>query len=331
MNLKTFLKIIFIVLLLPALLTSCVFISLPRTTPLVEQKIGGEGKEKILIIDISGIIRGKVRKRAFAPTEPLLSARIREELDKAKEDEMVKGIILRINTPGGEVTTTDIIHHEIERYKEETGVFVHAVLMDIAASGGYYIASAADSISAHPTTVTGSIGVVAFRINATGLIEKIGLTNETVKSGVMKDMGSPFRNTTEKERAVMQELIDELFLRFRTVVKEGRGFSDEETALVTDGRVFTATQARELGLIDSIGYMDDAVKVVKERSGIKDDATLIVYSRQGEYRSNIYSAASGYGAGRAGGAGTQINLLNIDVGELFTDGLGFKFMYIWMP
>jgi protease-4 len=166
--------------------------------PLTERTIGGEGRDKILVIDISGLITDKEKGDALGlglRKEPRISARIKEELDKAKEDERIeeldkakederiKAVILRINTPGGVVTTCDIIHHEIKSFKEETKTPVVAQLMGVAASGGYFIAASADKVVAHPTTVTGGVGVVAYRLSATGLMEKIGISDETVKSG----------------------------------------------------------------------------------------------------------------------------------------------------
>ncbi len=303
-------------------LAGCVSINIPSTMPLTETVVGGRGRAKILIVDVSGVIKDR-RPSAWRLIErPSLTSRIREELDKAYRDEDVKAVILRINSPGGEVTTTDIIHHEITRFKEKKDVFVVAQLMGVAASGGYYVALAADRIVAHPTTVVGGIGVVAYRINASGLIEKIGITDETVKSGDKKDMGSPLRPVTDEERRILQGIVDGLFSTFLDKVRASRTLSDREVEAVSDGRVYTASQALKLRLIDSIGYMDDTVELVKKQAGLRD-ARIVTYARPGSYRSNIYSAADL-------GVPHRINILNID-GSGVVENLGFRFMYLWMP
>ncbi len=301
----------------------CVSIPAPGVKPLIEKAVGGTGADKVLLIDISGLISDKEERGVLGfQTAPRLTARIREELDKASEDKRVKAVVLRIKTPGGEVTTSDIVHHEIKRFKEKSEVTVVAELMGIATSGGYYIASAADEIIAHPTTVTGAIGVVAYRINATGLMEKIGLTDETIKSGEKKDMGSPIRPMADEERELLQAIIDSMFERFLDAVKEGRPGMDEAALKeVSDGRVYTAEQALKLGLIDRIGYMEDAIERAKERAGI-EEARVVAYARPGDYRSNIYSSSKL-------AAPSTVNLINIDAD--FLKGPGMRFMYLWMP
>ncbi len=305
-------------------LSGCVSINIPTVQPLVEQTIGGRGKDKIVIIDISGVIKDEQRDSLMGLyKEPPLTSRIKEELDKAGRDEAVKAVVLRINSPGGVVTTCDIIHHEIERFKERTGKIVVAELMDIATSGAYYIAVSADSIVAHPTTITGSIGVVAFKINASGLLEKIGVVNETIKSGEKKDLVSPLRGMTDEERSILQGIIDGMFSRFVDVVKAGReDINTGDLDDIFDGRVFLAHDALRLKLIDSIGYLDDAIGLAKKKAGIKE-AKIVVYSRPGTYRANVYSSH-----------GTafphRINLINIESGGLL-ERFGLNFMYMWMP
>jgi protease-4 len=228
--------------------------SVPSVRPLTEMFLGGEGGDKILVIDISGMISDKEKGDILGiglPKEPRITARIREELDMAKEDKRIKAVILRINTPGGDVTTCDIIHHELETFKEKTDTPIVAQFMGLAASGGYYIAASADKLVAHPTTVTGGVGVVAYRVNASGLMEKIGISDETIKSGEKKDLGSPLRPMTDEEREIIQGIIDRMFVRFMNVVREARpGIEDEAMGEIADGRVFTAERALEIKLID---------------------------------------------------------------------------------
>lgn len=305
----------------------CAGVIPPATVmPLTERTVGGKGTDKILLVEVSGMIsdkeKGDVLGLGFRK-EPRLSARIREELDKAAKDSVIKAVILRLNTPGGEVTTCDIIHHEIEKFKEKSGTPVVAQLMGVATSGGYYIAASADKIIAHPTTLTGGVGVVAYRLSATGLMEKIGITDETVKSGGKKDIGSPLRPTTDEERLILQDIIDTMFERFMAVVKESRPtVGDEAVREIADGRVFSAERALEIKLIDSIGYMDDAVELAKKEAGV-EEARIVTYARPSSYRANIYS--------RSDLALPQsINLVNIDAGGL-TRLFNLSFMYLWMP
>ncbi|MBI1911681.1 MAG: signal peptide peptidase SppA [Deltaproteobacteria bacterium] len=303
-------------------LSGCVMIALPGVEPLKEKSIAGEGKDKILLIDISGIITENEDSNVFGvQTKQKITARVKEEVSRASEDEDVKAVILRINTPGGSVTTCDIIRHEIQNLKKKRNIPVVAEFMDVAASGGYYIASAADVIVAHPTTVTGSIGVIAFNVNASGLMDKLGLTNQSIKSGDKKDIGTPLRPMTEDERQILQSIINGMYDRFLDVILEGRNksFSREELRKIADGRIYTASQAKDLKLVDSIGYLDDAIEAAKEKAGIKE-ARVITYTAPRAYKNNIYSMMEQPPA--------EINLINIDTGFRKP---GLSFMYLWMP
>lgn len=313
----------FFLIIFLILIPGCVFITLPGPGPLSEKVVGGKGDDKVLLLDISGMLTDERPGGVLGlQTAPNLTARIREELEIAAEDPKVKAVVLRINTPGGSVTTSDIIAHEIKRFKERKKVPVVAGLMDLATSGGYYIASSADRIIAQPTAVTGSIGVVALSVNASGLMEKLGVTNQTIKSGDMKDLGSPIRPMTEEERRVLQAVIDGLFERFLDQVMEGRPgrFTREELRSVSDGRILTASQALDLRLVDSIGYLDDAIEAAKEAAGIKE-ARVITYAAPRAYKHNIYSLAEP--------PATGMNLVNIDTG--LARKFGMEFMYVWMP
>lgn len=304
-------------------LSGCVIITLPSVQPLVEKVIDGKGADKVLLVDISGMISDDdARNMLGIETSPNLTARIKEELTLASSDDRVKAVVLRINTPGGSVTTCDIISHEIKEFKKKRKVPVVAELMDVAASGGYYIAASADRIIAHPTTVTGSIGVIAYNINASGLMEKIGVTDQTVKSGPRKDIGSPLRPMTEEERKILLSVINGMYERFLDVILEGRKrLNREDLTRIADGRVYSAPQALDLKLIDSIGYLDDAIGEAKKEAGIKE-ARIITYSAPRAYRNNIYS-----GPGPLPQPG--LNIINLDPG--FSKRFGLSFMYVWMP
>jgi len=317
-------KRVFLLFSLVFLMTGCLVLRMPSVSPLKEKILSGTARDKILLIDISGVIRDRKNKNILgSETSRTMTARIQEELDKARDDKKVKALILRINTPGGHVTTADIIYHEIMTFKKETGIPVVAEFMDMAASGGYYIGAAADKIVAQPTTITGSIGVVAYSVNATGLLDKIGISDRTIKSGDKKDMSSPLRDMTAEEREILQSIIDELYERFLRVVFEGRkGLIDkQELRKISDGRVYTATQALKFKLIDRVGYMEDAVSYAKELAKI-DDARVVTYAESRAYRNNLYSGVPALSP-------ATLNLINIDTS--FMSGTGISFMYLWMP
>src|SRR6266581_7375639 len=233
----------------------------PRIRPLREETVEGEGKTKILLMDVSGVLAdetGGLVLGSPAPRVPIV-ARVREELQRASEDENVKALIVRINSPGGTITASDLIYREIDVFKTRHKIPVVAIMMDVGASGGYYAALAGDTIMALPTTVTGSIGVVMLTLNAQGLMEKIGVAPLAIKSADKKDAGSPFRQLTAEERAIFQSVIDQMYARFVGLIVEHRKIPEERVRAFADGRIYTAEQAKALGLVDSIGYMDEVV------------------------------------------------------------------------
>ena len=315
-----------IVLFVAIYLSGCAFITMPlfpSTQALQERVIEGEGKDKILLLDISGVISEKKRSGLSLQQETTMIENIKEALNKAERDVAIKGLILRINSPGGTITGSDILYHELIQFKKRKEIRIIACLMDIGASGGYYVANAADEIIAHPTTITGSIGVIALKFNVKGLLELVGIEEETIKSGKMKDLWSPFRPSTEKERKIMQVIIDKFHSRFVDVIKEGRkDLTRKEIEALADGRIYSADQALDAKLIDRTGYMDDAFDSMKKSLGITE-ATIIAYERPGTYRGTIYS----------GSVPPVPRILNFiaanDNGLLSPPGV--QFMYLWMP
>jgi protease IV len=293
-----------------------------REQPLAEKTIEGEGRAKIVLIDVSEVITDTPSKKAFGLLEePSTLERIESELDKAGDDARVKAILLRINSPGGGVTASDAIYTELVRFKREHQVPVVAALGDLAASGGYYVACAADRIVAAPTTVTGSIGVIMMGLNVEGLLGKIGVRNQTYKAGEHKDILSPFRAATPDERRIVQSILDSLHARFISVVREGRPKLDvARVGQLTDGRIFDAAQARDAGLVDQIGDLHAAIELVKQAAGL-EKARVVRYYRQGDEPENIYSKAAGLPA--------QVNVMPVDLGALA--GTGPRFMYLWSP
>jgi protease-4 len=319
--------VITIALLLAVVMTGCratVNVPLvPATGALQEKVLEGEGKDKILLLNISGFISGSKRTLSVLSQEPSLQEEIREALHMAETDSDIRGLILRINSPGGTVTSTDIIYHDIIRFKKKRGTRIIASLMDVAASGGYYIATAADEIIAHPTTITGSIGVIALKFNVEGLMNRLGIRNETVKSVEMKDLWSPFRASTQEERKIIQDIIDRQHKIFCDTITKGRkSLTEADVEKLADGRIYSADQALEAGLIDGIGYLDDAIESLKKNLKI-EKAKIITYSRPGAYKGTIYS-------GNALPSPTVINLLSIDE-QTWISHAGVHFMYLWLP
>ena len=294
----------------------------PRIRPLEEETVEGEGRDKILLLDLSGVLsdeRVSLSLGSPAPRVPLV-ARVREELRKAQDDERVKALIVRINSPGGTITASDILYHELQAFKARKKIPVVAAIMDVGASGGYYVALAADTIMAHPTTVTGSIGVVMLTVNAQGLLEKIGVSALAIKSGDQKDAGSPFRALTPAERDVFQGIIDEMQARFVRLIAESRKLPEARVRALADGRVYTAEQALGAGLVDRIGYLDEAVAAARQAAGLAE-ARVIMYQRPRDYRATYYAATP-----PTGGLEAAAGPLGALIG-----GAGPRFMYLWLP
>jgi protease-4 len=239
-----------------------------------------------------------------------------EELDRARGDPQVKALLIKINSPGGSAAVADMIYHQIWRYRQETGVKIVANLMEVGASGGYYIALTADYITALPTTLTGSIGVVSLRLDLSRLMDKVGVEAEAVTSGRLKDMWSPFRPSTDEERRIMQSIIDEGFQQFRSLLIERRpDMTPDQIERAATARIFSASQALELGLIDAIAYPDEAFEAAMKAAGL-EKARLVAYHRPQSYRANIYSPA----VRPAVSLSTALSLASAP-----------RLMYLWLP
>ncbi|MGB2696852.1 MAG: signal peptide peptidase SppA, partial [Candidatus Zixiibacteriota bacterium] len=190
------------------------------------------------------------------------------QLKKYSEDSSVPAIVLHINSPGGLVAPAQEIYEEINKVRKR-GKKVIASLSSVAASGGYYVACASDTIVSNPGTLTGSIGVIFEFPVAEKLFKKIGLEFEVVKSGELKDMGTYARRMTNKEKKILQELINDTYDQFVDVLVEQRGIPKKEVLKFADGRVFTGRQAKELGLVDVLGNLEDAIQIAGEMGEIE--------------------------------------------------------------
>jgi protease-4 len=210
--------------------------------------------DKIAIVEVRGVITQ--------------SSGVIEELHQYLEDDGVKAIILRVDSPGGGVGPSQEIYREIMRIKSDSKRKVVTSMGSVAASGGYYIACASDLIVANPGTITGSIGVVMQFSNFEELLKKIGIKGVVLKSGEHKDIGSPFREMTPEEKRIMQEVLDNVHQQFIQAVAEGRKLDRSKVAEIADGRILTGEQAKNLGLVDRLGNLQDTIDITAKLAGI---------------------------------------------------------------
>ena len=301
---------------------------LPRTEPLEEKVLEGEGRAKVLLIDLDGVISFKEESESLLLKKgPSKVAFFREALLKAEADPDIAGVIIRINSPGGSVAASDTLYHEIISFRQKKKIPVYAHIMELCASGGYYVASAADRIIASPTAITGSIGVIAMKFNLEGLFSKIGVSGETYKSGPKKDFWTPFRPSTAEEKKMLQDIIDKLYARFLDVVYLGRQkvLNEEEVKALADGRILTAGDALDARLIDQMAYLDETIDTMKKDLHI-ENVKVVTYIRPKTFTSNIYS---GYPEMPLQGP-QVINLISINAEDLALFS-GVQFMYLWNP
>lgn len=295
--------------------------------PYQEKVIAAGGPSKIVLIEVHGaIMEGAASPFAMGPG--IVESTIKQ-LDTAAADANVKAVILSVDSPGGGVTASDVIHHAVQAVRDAgKPVVVH--MRDLAASGGYYVSAPANTIIASPTTVTGSIGVILSTFNAQTLVEdKLGIKQDNIVSGPHKDILSMTRAMTPEERAILQAIIDDMYKRFVDIVQEGRNghakFPTDRAAVekIADGRVYTAGQALALGLVDAIGYQDDAIAEARKLANAPN-AQVIQYHRIAGLLGAL-SAKSGEGGG-----------VNINAGVLIdASGLGQagtpRMEYRWAP
>ncbi len=245
--------------------------------------------QKVVMIDLRGMIADNRSQRLLGqgpnPVDSVLA-----RFAMAEADSEVVGVILRINSPGGTVTASDIIHREIVRFRQETGKPVIASFGEVAASGGYYVALACDAILTEPTTITGSIGVIIPTINVSEGLNRIGVHSRAIKSGPNKDLANPLEPVREGQLQVLQAMVDEMYARFVGLVDERRtGLSVGSRDEAIDGRVMTGARAVEIGLADQVGGVRDAHDLVLERAGI-ERAALIKYRSRGAVTRTPYAS-----------------------------------------
>ena len=245
----------------------------PWRVPAVEPKILSESviypkKDYIGLVRIYDVIRDDLY---VGPWYSSYVERIVKQLEMYAMDKRVKGIIIRVNSPGGTVASAQEIFRAIRRVRQEWGIPVVACLGDVATSGGYYIAAAADHIVANPGTITGSIGVIMETFDLSSLLDGLGVKPRIIKEGKYKDIGSIFREMTPEEETLLKESLQEVYRKMLEDISSARStLSLEQLQDLADGRIFTGVRAKEVGLVDSLGGVEEAITVIMEEANLKE-------------------------------------------------------------
>lgn len=238
---------------------------------------GGDGPgvgDAVAIIRVEGVIASGESSASYIGGA--FSDGIVKYLERAESDDWVKAIVLRIDSPGGSVVASNEIYERLLEIDKP----IIASMGETAASGGYYVACAADKIVANPATMTGSIGVISQIVGLEELLEKVGVEVIVIKSGSHKDIGGFHRDITEEERALFQAMIDEVYQGFVQIVAQSRRLPEERVRELADGRAYTGQQAQQLGLVDELGNLPRAVELAAEMGGIKGEPRLVEYRRE---------------------------------------------------
>jgi len=248
--------------------------------PVMEMTLPGSCTQcsgKVAIIDVDGLLVNADMTGLGSMGENPVSL-FRERLDAAARDSLVRGVVVRINSPGGGVTASDIMWHDLMAFKQRCGLPVAACVLDVGAGGAYYLATAADQIFIHPTSVTGGIGVILNVYNLQDAMAQFNVVGTPVKSGQNIDLGTPIAPLNEERRRLLQDMADEFHARFRRVVCDARPDVDPVDNTNFDGRVFTAAQAMARRLVDHVGYLDDAVAWCASTAG-EEKVRVVLYHR----------------------------------------------------
>ena len=263
---RWFLGIIGIILSLAVLLVALSFFSFVSilTEKPAEEEITGAGKEKVAVLELKGLI---------LKSEPLV-----KEIKRYTKSKRIKAIVLYIDSPGGGVAVSEEIYQALKWAREKKPVVVS--MGSVAASGGYYVALGGSKIVANPGTITGSIGVIAQFVNLEKLMNKLGLEFEVIKSGKFKDAGSPYRKMTPEEKKYFQGVINDAYESFVKLVAKERNLPEDKVKKFADGRIFTGRQAFELGLVDTLGTLEDAIRIAARMAGIKGEPGIVKPKRK---------------------------------------------------
>lgn len=291
--------------------------------PLMPMPLAGQKpttQRRIALVDIDGLLLNQDMTGLYSDGENPVAV-FREKLDIIARDPCYSAVVLRINSPGGGVTAADMMWHDLRSFKARTNKPVVACLMDVGAGGAYYLATAADSIVAHPTTITGGIGVILNLYNLEDAMAQFNIVGVPIKSGEHIDLGTPITAQSEVAREILQQIAEEFHARFREVVLMGRpqlaGAPDD----VYDGRVFTAQQAVQLKLVDTIGYLDEAAAIAGQMGGAPGAQLVMLHRRHDSARSPYDTTPN---------VPLQTTLLPISMPGFERARLP-AFLYLWQP
>jgi len=266
-----------------ALIVTCLVAALGNwlggepATEITSRRTSSEGNPEIALLEVYGVISDEATSSPLITADSSNSNALIKAIRQARRDR-VKAILLHINSPGGTAAASQAVYSELMRTRKETDIKVVASLGDVAASGGYYIASAADHIMANPASLTGSIGVIIQSQNISPLLERVGVETNTIKSGQYKDILSPFRDTSTNERQILETLVMDSYQQFLDAIVAGRNISLETLRPLADGRIFTGRQAQDLNLVDSLGNSYDALQKTAELVGIRGEPSVRNYT-----------------------------------------------------
>jgi protease-4 len=276
--------------------------------------------ERIALVDVDGVLLNSDFTGLSSYGENPV-ALFREKLDYIAANRCYRGVVVRINSPGGGVTACDIMRRDLLAFKQRTGLPLVACLLDTGAGGAYYLATAADQIVAHPTTVTGGIGVILNLYNLQDAMAQFNVVGAPIKAGDHIDMGSPIRQQPDEVRAMLQTMADEFHRRFRDAVEQARPAHDPRHPEDFDGRVFTASQALARGLIDAIGYLDDAVAATRQAAG-RPTARVVLLHRRADRARSPYAVTPNV---PLQGSALPVSLPGLERSRLPA------FLYLWEP
>jgi protease IV len=280
---------IFLVALI--MIQGCAFVSmdlggLGQFQPFEEKILKSGSSDKVLVVEVLGPIT-TTASRDFFPKQGTVE-RMDAVLDIAKKDKYLKGLLLKIDSPGGGVAASDLIYRQVLRFKEEHKIPVVVCITGMGTSGAYMAALSADRIVAVPSSMVGNVGVLMPSISLEGLMDKLGVRNQTLTSGKFKDTGNPLRDMTREDKAILEGIVKEFQQDFLAKVKEHRPVTADDLAIIQDGRVMTAMTGMKFHLIDQVGYYEDALKTLEFLTK-STNPTVIVYRRRGENSGGFYS------------------------------------------
>ncbi|EAD5869345.1 signal peptide peptidase SppA [Listeria innocua] len=260
------------------------------TSELTETVIEEGGSDTIAVLSVDGTIQDTGEAGSLFSETGYNHAFFMDQLEEVRNNDAIQGVLLYVNSPGGGVMESAQIRDKILQIKKERKIPFYVSMGSMAASGGYYISAPADKIFASKETLTGSLGVIMQGYDYSELMKKLGVSDNTIKSGAYKDIMSGTRPMTDDEKKIMQSMIDDSYNEFVKVVATGRGMSEEQVRKIADGRIYDGRQAKENGLIDAFGYQEDALEALKKEKDLKD-ATVIQYDAPESF-SSLFSVAA---------------------------------------